>query len=397
MNNELILKLAQTHDSFYLYDETMMLERIGRLKAAFPGVQFLYSVKANPHPCVLDMVTTQGFGADAASLAEVKMSRAHGMAAGDIYYSAPGKSGADLAGALGACVLIADSLGEIDRIQALAAARGEVAEIGVRINPAFSMAGGAGAPSKFGIDEEQFAAARDRLRSLSNVRIVGLHLHVKSQELDPGVLRGYYKRTFELAARLELPLRFLNLGSGIGIPYAQDDHELDVSALGAAVCGLMAEYADRLDHPRILIETGRYPTGKSGVYVTKVLDRKVSRGRTYIILSNTMNGFVRPSLARLVERADAPAPCEPLYTGRDAFGIYALTDTVERETVTLMGNLCTAADEIAADIELPVLRPGDVVVLTNAGAYAAVLSPMQFASQNPPAQIFLHTDGTLTE
>lgn len=397
MNKELILKLAQTHDSFYLYEGKQMQERIQRLKNAFPGVDFLYSVKCNPHPCVLDLMTQEGFGSDAASLNEVKMSRAHGMAAEDIYYSAPGKSDADLKGAFGECVLIADSLGEIARIEALAAERDMIAEIGVRINPSFAMNGGPGLAGKFGIDEEQFTAEYDRLCALPHVRIVGLHLHVKSQELDPAILRGYYQRAFELAARLGLPLKFLNLGSGIGIPYAPEDRELDIESLGEVVCGLIAEYAARLGNPRMLIETGRYSTGKSGVYVTKVLDRKVSRGKTYIILSNTMNGFVRPSVARMVERAEHAAPCEPLYTGKNAFGMYALTDTAAHETVTLVGNLCTAADEIAADIEMPVLSVGDVLVLTNAGAYAAVLSPMQFASQTPPAQIFLHADGTIEE
>lgn len=159
---------------------------------------------------------------------------------------------------------------------------------------------------------------------------------------------------------------------------------------------LCEKYTDKLPKAKIFIETGRFASGKAGVYVTHVNDVKTSFGKKYAILANTLNGFVRPSIAQMVERAPEAAPCEPLYTGSSAFGFVPLTDETETEVVTVCGNLCTGADVIAQDTELPKLKTGDVFVITNAGSYAAVLTPMQFASLTPPVQIFADPDGRLT-
>ncbi len=122
-------------------------------------------------------------------------------------------------------------------------------------------------------------------------------------------------------------------------------------------------------------------------------------GKNFIILNNTLNGFIRPSLAQLIASYSSdenPRGCEPLFSGKDAYDFIALNDESEQEMVTLVGNLCTSADVIAKDIFMPRLKCGDVVVITNAGSYAAVLSPMQFSSQTPPAQLFLDTAGNVT-
>ncbi len=131
-------------------------------------------------------------------------------------------------------------------------------------------------------------------------------------------------------------------------------------------------------------------------YVTKVIDRKLSQGKTFIILKNTMNGFVRPSLARLVAHYStetSPAGSEPFFSGADAFQFIALKEGKCNEYVTLAGNLCTATDVIAENILMPHLEYGDLVVVSNAGAYAAVLSPMQFSLQERPAELFVTKDG----
>jgi len=125
----------------------------------------------------------------------------------------------------------------------------------------------------------------------------------------------------------------------------------------------------------------------------------VSHGKTYIILKNTMNGFIRPSLAKMVlsyTNEVSPKGTEPLFTSRNAFSFITLKEGDEEETVTLVGNLCTSADVIAEDITLPRLEAGDLVVINNAGGYAAVLSPMQFSSQEKPSELFLTSKGDIT-
>lgn len=400
-NKQIVLEQAKDYDSFYLYDENTILEYTHRLKASFPGIEFLYSLKTNPHPNILSSIFAQDFGADAASLGEVLLSVQHHVPADKILYSTPGKSLKDIKAALGICTIIADSVDEIERIQAIAQQQGVVAEIGIRINPNFSFDGGSqGVAAKFGIDEPQVYEHLAYWQTLPNIKIVGLHAHLRSQELNTATLENYYINIFALAVAFQKtlgqPLKFLNLGSGIGIPYELTDKQVDLAALSATADKLQTKFATELLGCRIFIETGRYAVGKSGVYVTKVLDRKQSYGKTFIILSNTLNGFIRPSMSQFVQlytQSDCPPSGEPLFTSKNAFEFIPLTQSSEQETVTLAGNLCTAIDVIAKDITMPKLQCNDLLVITNAGSYAAVISPMQFSSQTPPAQLFLTRDG----
>lgn len=400
-NRELALEQAKKYDSFYLYDEKYIREHVSELKEAFPDVYFLYSMKCNPNTHVLKSVIEQGLGVDAASSAEVQAAREAGLSKNQIYYSAPGKTLADIENSMDFSVLIADSLGEIKRIQNAAEKRGTVLDIGMRINPDFTFLGGKGAPAKFGIDEEQaleFLAGND----CPNVRITGIHTHLKSQELDETVIAKYYGNLLDLADRLQkskmVSLEYINLGSGIGITFAESDKPVDIKKLGAMAGEAMAKFRREYPNVKLLIETGRYAVGKSGVYVTKVLDRKVSRGKTYIILKNTFNGFVRPAWSVLVEgysNEEFPPMKEPLYTCKGAFDFIPLKDGEKCETVNLVGNLCTAIDAIAEDVNMPHLEEGDVIAITNAGAYAAVITPMQFSSQERPKEVFVKTTGEI--
>lgn len=402
MDRQIIWEQARNYDSFYLYEEKGIREHVRRLKKDFPGLEFLYSVKANPNPYVRRCVFGEGFGADAASLAEVRYAQEAGISPDRIQYSAPGKSGRDIEGALGAATLIADSAEEVERIQEAAKKKGLVAEIGLRVNPDFGFYGGRGVSSKFGIDEAQIYERIERWKGLSNIRIVGLHVHLHSQELDRDRLAEYHRNVLALADTFQKKtgedLAFVNLGSGIGVAYCPGEDPVDTEALGRETAKLAAQMKERWPKLRIFLETGRYAACESGIYVTKVLDKKVSYGKTYVILSNTLNGFMRPSMAQMFLgcRPDGEVPAnEPFFTGKDAFAFRTLCreEPDGTETVTLVGNLCTAADLVEKDICLPKLAPGDLVIMTNAGSYAAVITPMQFASQVPPAQLFLAEDG----
>ena len=403
-NKQVVLEQAKKFDSFYLYDEKKILEYTGRLKLDFEGVGFLYSIKTNPNPILLKTVFSQGFGADAASLGEVILAQKYRLPKNQIYYSAPGKSKKDISEAMDISVIVADSISEILRIQELAQEKGIVAEIGIRLNPDFTFYSSYGLPSKFGIDAKTVFENTSLLKGLSNIKIIGIHVHSRSQELDAEVLKKYYENMFALAKsvqeKLSISVQFINLGSGMGIPYSLRDKPLDTELLGKAVSELINVFKENFPHVDIFIETGRFAVGKSGVYATKVLDKKISYGKTFVILNNTLNGFIRPSLARLIENysQDAnPAGSEPLFTSVDAFDFIALNDECEQETVTLVGNLCTAADIIAKDILMPKLEIDDVVVITNAGSYAASISPMQFSSLVPPAQLFLSKNGEVID
>lgn len=396
-----IAQCAQQSNAFYLYDERVIQSQMNILTTSFPKVQFLYSMKCNADQRVTASIFSQGFGADAASVGEVEQAVALGKAKDAIYFSAPGKTREDIVRTIQSAVLIADSLDEIGRIQDVAKKMQLVAEIGLRINPNFSFDGSAGAVSKFGIDED-LALQFLQENPYDHVRVTGLHVHLRSQSLDADALAAYYQNILALAQRVEqqtkTPLAYVNLGSGIGIPYRMDEQALDIEKLSLSLNQAIADFHAALPQTQILMETGRFLVGKAGVYVIQVLDRKVSHGKTFVILKNTLNGFVRPSMACLVEHYDAsdsPASYEPFYTSRNAFQFIPLKEDSPCEKVDLVGNLCTSTDVIAEDIMMPHLEAGDYMVITNAGAYAAVLSPMQFASQPAPAAFFVDAHGVL--
>lgn len=396
ITQEIIRSVAQEHPCFYLYDEATIRHSIARLQAAFPSAQWLYSVKCNPFAPVLKTVLSCGLGADAASAGEVELSHHLGLADGDIYYSAPGKTVQDLQQAAGKCVLIADSVGELMHLEQLAARQGQVWEAGIRVNPNFSYGDDICHAGKFGIDQDTALTLWDG--RFPHLRLVGLHTHLKSQELSLSALTAYHEKMFRLAEQFDAvsggTLQFINMGSGIGIPYAADDCEMNVEALGEAFERGASVFQAKHPQVKLLLETGRYVVGRAGVYVTHVADKKVSCGKTFVLLQNTLNGFIRPSLGYHLQKCGS-AMAEPLYTGPDAFPLVPLTDCTETETVTVTGNLCTGTDIVAADLVLPRLECGDAVLFRNAGAYSAVLSPMQFASLTPPEQLFRTLDGEI--
>jgi len=405
-NNNLILKLSEKYNSFYLYDGNTVQKSIDNLKNSFEDVQFLYSAKTNPHSQIVKAVVKNGFGIDAASLGEVLLGERNGLTKEKIYYSTPGKTRQDIAAAFDKAVIIADSFSEIKTIDEIASGKGIKALIGVRINPDFTFDSDKGVAAKYGIDQEALFAHKEWIKSLANVEIIGIHVHSKSQELNGDVISTYHRKMFDLCKKveqhLEIKLKFVNLGSGIGIPFAEDDMPVNVQKLGKETSEAIKQFKAEMGDVKILIETGRYVCGKAGIYATKVLDKKYSRGTAFVILSSTLNGFTRPSLAAMVEGyADGiPAPNEPFYTKPDAFCFKVIKNSqeaAETETVTLCGNLCTAADLVAKNISLPKLEAGDIVTMENAGCYAAVITPFQFSSHTPPKEIYITTDGEIIE
>lgn len=397
-----VLEQSKKYNSFYIYDEKTILDYTKRLKDCFKEVKFLYSVKNNPYINVVKTVFAQGFGADAASLNEVLLSEKLGLKENEIYYSAPGKTENDIKESLGKAVITADSLNEIEIINKSAEEKGIVAQIGVRINPDFGFFGGKGAPSKFGIDEKQLFDNAERIKSLQNIKITGIHVHLHSQELNTELIKKYHDNMFDLVERvcknLDISLDFVNLGSGIGIPYAKNDKEVDVKLLGENLNELCHKFKEKYKNTHIFVETGRYAVGKSGYYACKVVDKKTSYGKTFIILSSTLNGFVRPAVAHIIEKYavdEFPAESEPFYTCKNAFDYIVLNNSDKTEKVTLCGSLCTSTDIIEDGIELKEMNIGDMLVMTNAGSYASVITPYQFASLPKAAQLMLKTDGSV--
>lgn len=388
------------HRPFYYYEEAVIARQIGALKAAFPDFEILYSIKTNPFGPIVRFIAASGIGADAASAGEVELAVQAGMKREQIIYSAPGKTKEELLQAVDKAIITADSYHELELLEEIAAAKGETLKVGLRINPDFTMDSDVGSSGKFGVDEESLLEHSYFFNSLAHLKIVGIHVHVRSQVLDHTLLRRYYEKNLELALfcqeKMGWQLEYINFGGGLGVAYSNaSERPLDLISLSRGCKELAAKYKEKLS-ARLILETGRFLVCQAGTYVTPVVDKKVSRGKTYLLVQNTFNGFSRPSLGEFlglyVDTADAAA-CEPLFTREDAYAFGLLGKSGEEEVVTIMGNLCTAADKMASNVSLPKAEIGDILTVSNAGSYAYTLSPVHFANLPAPMQVYVQPDG----
>lgn len=384
------MKFLRENVPCYLYEENIIKKHCYALLDAIPEVDFLYSVKTNPFMPVLKTVAAQGFGADAASVKEVQMAGQAGISSDKIYYSAPGKTIQDLEKIWDKCTIIADSLSELHCLEQCGENKNEQVNIGVRVNPNFTMNGNSAVSSKFGIDEDQLVA--DALR-FPHLKITGIHVHLRSQILDADMLCKYYHNCYMLAERInELPgveIQFINFGSGIGTVYdAAKEKPLALKKLGQALQTLEVKNYNSL-RAKFILETGRFVVCNAGTYYTRIVDRKISCGKTYLVVQNAMNGFMRPAIAELLRQNIGMFPKngqEPLYTTGTQSEFCILGRNKNHETVDIVGNLCTALDVIAKDISLPHAEIGDILAVSNAGSYGYTLTPLLFSSQESPKE-----------
>lgn len=401
MNKSTIKNLMDKYKRpFYIYDEDIIGEQIQKLKDNFPEFEFLYSIKTNPNENIVKFIAQNGIGSDAASKNEVLKSVEANIPKEKIIYSSAGKTKSDIEATYDKCIITADSYHELEVINQVAKEHDKVLRVGLRINPDYSMDFDSAVSSKFGVDEESLLEHRDFINSLKNVKICGIHVHLRSQVLDYEVLYNYYKDIFDLAVfcvcEMGFDMDYINFGGGLGIAYSDRNEELKIDFLGQKCRELVREFKTKLNC-RLIIESGRFIICRAGTYVTYVIDKKVSRGVNYLIVANGYNGFHKPSLAELVvsysqEPRENLKATEPIFTAYDANQLDILNEADEKELVTVCGNLCTAADLLGKNLELPKAEIGDIVTVSNAGSYGFTLSPILFSSHEIPYEIYLDSE-----
>ena len=404
-NSKIIKKLMMENDrAFYIYDEKIIDRQIKILSEKMSHFEFIYSVKTNPYKPIVNFIASKGLGADAASAQEVMIAKEAGLSYDKVLYSSPGKTRTDIEKTIDKSIIIADSYNELALINDVARQRNLHINIGLRVNPDYIMDVGKGSSSKFGVDEETLVTQKDFISNLSNVKIVGIHVHLSSQILDYSLLYGYYEKIFDLAIfckeTMDWELEFINFGGGIGVAYSTlNDKPLNIEKLSNQSENLIKNFKDKLNL-RLIIETGRFVICEAGQYVTQIVDKKESRGTKYLIVENGLNGFLRPSIAQLLTAYTPEGSklkgSEPLFTSKDAFDFTIIdADESNLEKVSIVGNLCTATDIMVKDIMLPKAEIGDIVVVSKAGSYSYSLSPLLFASQHLPLQFYMDINGNI--
>lgn len=373
---------------FFAYDRALVDARLAQLRSALPDTLELgYAVKANPMPAVVQHVSRQVDSLDVASAHEMHVALDTGIDPSHVSFAGPGKTTEELTQAVAAGVLVeVESAGELDRLVAVAERVGVRPRAAVRVNPDFAVKGSGmrmgGGPQQFGIDAEEvpgvLSDAADR-----DIDLVGFHVFAGSQNLSAELLVTAHERTVELLLQLadksQQPVTYLNLGGGLGIPYFEKDEPLDLHRVGANLAALL----DTQVHPahpeaRVVLELGRYIVGECGVYVTRVVDVKLSRGQAYVVVDGGMHHQLAASgnFGQVIRRN------YPLVVG-------TRLDEAPAGPANVVGCLCTPLDLLGDEVALPATEVGDLVVVFQAGAYGLTASPTAFLGHPSPSEVLV--------
>ncbi len=377
--------LEQFGTPLYVYNGDIIKEAYHAVREALPQFEVFYALKANPSLALCSLLRALGAGAELASGGELQLALRAGFAPEKLIFAGPAKTNDELALAVrtGIASLNVESFDELARLEAVVRQEHKAIQASLRINtwqedivtPEVMV----GTSSRFGIDSELVLDNVERLQDLDYVDLGGIHVYTASQILDvDGIIRNL-TRTLDFAVQLSqragVRIRRIVFGGGFGVPYAADECGLDMQRLGDKVQATLTAYTETLplNKMRLIVELGRYLVARAGVFLTRVVDVKTSRGQTYVATDGGMNHFFRPVLMNLnhptfiVNRLDQP----------------------ETQTVNIGGPLCTPIDTIAKDVSIPQAQMGDVVGFFNAGAYGFSMSLLEFLVHPRPAEVLI--------
>ncbi|MCL2658274.1 MAG: pyridoxal-dependent decarboxylase, exosortase A system-associated [Betaproteobacteria bacterium] len=383
--SRLAARVGQT--PFYVYDHAALAARVAALRAVLPDTLHLhYAIKANPMPAVVGALAQLVDGLDVASGRELRVALDTGMTPEEISFAGPGKSAGELEQAVAAGVLInIESAREVRLLAEIQARTGWQARVAVRVNPDFDLKSSGmkmgGGPKQFGVDAEAVPALLAEIKQ-QQLGFEGFHLFAGSQNLRAEAIAEAQRKSFELCLRLAqdapTPVKSLNLGGGFGIPYFPGEQALDLAPIGANLAELVAQASTRLPGAHLTIELGRYLVGEAGVYICRVLDRKVSRGHTYLITDGGLHHHLSASgnFGQVI-RKNYPV----LVANR--------MDREADENVSVVGPLCTPLDLLADRMNLPHAEPGDLIAVLQSGAYGFSASPRDFLSHPQPLEVLV--------
>ena len=382
--DRLAARVGQT--PFYAYDRALLSRCVAELREHLPAsISLHYAMKANPMPAVVDHMARIVDGIDVASGRELRVALDSGMDPREISFAGPGKHAGELAMAIASGVLInVESPTELATIARLATDMQATARIAIRVNPDFELKSSGmkmgGGPKQFGIDAEQLP---DLLPTIAApLAFEGFHIFSGSQNLRAEAIIEAQTKALALAVRLAAfapsPVRMLNIGGGFGIPYFPGESRFDLAMVGVHLHGLVDEAKRVLPEAELVVELGRYLVGEAGVYVSRVIDRKVSRGQVFLVVDGGLHHHLSASgnFGQVI-RKNYPVT------------IGTRPPASEREVASVVGPLCTPLDLLADRMDLAKADVGDLVVVFQSGAYGLTASPGQFLSHPAAVEVLV--------
>ena len=375
---------------FYLYHAGMISDRVRRVQEAL-GTEVAYSLKANPNLAVCSLIARAGAGGEVASSGELIVALAAGFAPEDIVFAGPAKTDEELKMAVdeGIHAVNVESLGEIERLASIAEEAGVRTGVGLRINPEAQLMGSGmrmgGTVGQFGMDQADLAEAVAKVLSHGSLLLRGVHVYTATQvfEVDPLLehCRNIFDIALEAADHAGHALEMIDFGGGFGVPYFEKTSEFDLDRFGEGLREIVSEYKSdpRLEGCRFLFELGRYLVADAGLYVTRVVDVKETRGKTFAVTDGGMNHHLTATgnMGQVFRKA------YPL------LNLTRMDGAVPDGGVAVAGPCCTPLDSFGNNIPLAEPEVGDLIGVFYSGAYGYSASNLGFLSHPTPAEVLL--------
>lgn len=350
----------------YIYDEALMIENYNNLKNSFqkyyPKTSIHYSVKANSNPHILKVFEKVGSGVDCSSPIELKLSRLAGFEDDKILYTGNYESIDDFSEIKSLKVKVnLDDINSFERLNKVL--KPEI--ISFRINPGIGRGGyegitTAGSDAKFGVPYEKaitaYKLAKDR-----GVKRFGIHMMTGSNNLEPyffaEIVEKLLKISHSVFEKLEIVPEYIDIGGGFGIPYEEEEQQLDIDLTAKLISEIFIERSQKYNfgEPELILEPGRYLVANSGYLISKVTGIKKSY-KNFVGIDAGMSTLIRPAL----------------YGAKHRVSVYGKN---ELSTMTnICGQICENSDILQKNIFLPELEENDIIIIHDVGAYGYVMS-----------------------
>ncbi len=393
-----ILHLAEREEfrknpCFYLYNADDIGEKLSLISERPSNVSFYYAMKANSNQDILKLVrsspTTTGL--EIASCGELEKALQL-FSPHEIIYTGPAKTQYELELAVGKGIRLVNVESEVEaaRLERIGSAKGKKVDILVRVNTNYhideAITNMAGESTKMGIDQDKIVPAIKRIASNPHLNIKGVHVFSASGVLDAANLISYVDEVFRVVDHLEdstgIPMGIIDFGGGFGVDYSGEDRQFDSKCYFSGLKSLIDQH--QMADKELILELGRFVVGESGYYVAEIIDIKDSKGKKHIVASGGVNHLRLPSASGINQ---------PVYIlGRHVPPVIKNQCVVNDEIVDVGGPLCFSEDKLAHDVYVPHAEVGDLVVVSQAGAYGYSVSSLELLSHPLPPEYLVHCE-----
>jgi len=374
----------------YVYSPEVLRRKMKDMACALPGFDVYFSVKSNPTPAIVQVLLGEGCGLNVATTGELFLARECGCAPEKIILAGAGKTDRELEAGVRSCVeeIYAESLAEIEKLSCLANTHRREVRVGIRMNPGeISWQDKVvmdQKPAAYGFDEADLEEAVHKIRISENLEFCGINVYFGTQILSVDLLLGAYSYAFDIAAQVadaaDRQLRTIDFSGGFGVPYYPNEKELPLEDFACQLQAIISQARQHsgLERTRLVVEPGRYLVSEAGLYVTRVIARKRSYGKEYLIVDGGIHHHLAATgnLGHVIKRnfpiAVANRICEE-----------------HVEYMDIVGRQCSSLDTLARNAKLPAVCPGDTVVFFQSGAYARSVSPLGFRSHPAPPEVMV--------